>query len=330
MKKEIDFDFINQKLASGLKLRFDIGLSTNMPNSINWLSSDNDVFVISIEPHPSNFRCCEDYVNNSPFKDRCYLIEAAVDNVKSPTQKVFYGLGGPATGYDSGTSSLKKPKGRFVDSVDEVYNVDVIPLHYILDNIQYDYINLLKTDTQGNDLNVLKSLNDHLNRVYDIYAEYDESNDYEDSNTGDELDQFLFQNNFEKYESITAPSRNNKVEDCRYKNINKFYPYINGKTIVIGKNSLEKNYYTWEDNGIFEFQLIEKFASYIEETSTILDIGAQSGCFSMLAKYYPNTKWHSFEPDLVNFNLLIDNLYLNSVHNVITYNQALSDKVLCY
>lgn len=327
MKKEIDFDFINQKLASGLKLRFDIGLSTNMPNSINWLSSDNDVFVISIEPHPSNFRCCEDYVNNSPFKDRCYLIEAAVDNVKSPTQKVFYGLGGPATGYDSGTSSLKKPKGRFVDSVDEVYNVDVIPLHYILDNIQYDYINLLKTDTQGNDLNVLKSLNDHLNRVYDIYAEYDESNDYEDSNTGDELDQFLFQNNFEKYESITAPSRNNKVEDCRYKNINKFYPYINGKTIVIGKNSLEKNYYTWEDNGIFEFQLIEKFASYIEETSTILDIGAQSGCFSMLAKYYPNTKWHSFEPDLVNFNLLIDNLYLNSVHNVITYNQALSDKV---
>lgn len=327
MKKEIDFGFINQKLSSGMKLRFDIGLSSNMPNTINWLESNSNVFVISIEPHPNNFLACQNYVNNSSIKDRCYLIEAAVDNVDEPTQKVFYGLGGPATGYDPGTSSLKKPKGRFVDSVDNVYNVDVISLRYILDNIQYDYVDLLKTDTQGNDLSVLKSLGNHLNRVYDIYAEYDESNDYEDSNTGEELDQFLFDNNFEKYESIVAPSRNNKVEDCRYKNINKFYPYVNGKTIVVSKQSVEKNRYTWEENGIYELDLIQKFASYIENDFTILDIGAQSGCFSLLAKFYPNTKWHSFEPDPVSFNLLIDNLHLNSINNVITYNQALSDNV---
>lgn len=327
MKKEIDFGFINQKLSSGMKLRFDIGLSSNMPNTINWSESNSNVFVISIEPHPNNFLACQNYVNNSSIKDRCYLIEAAVDNVDEPTQKVFYGLGGLATRYDPGTSSLKRPKGRFVDSVDNVYNVDVISLRYILDNIQYDYVDLLKTDTQGNDLSVLKSLGNHLNRVYDIYAEYDESNDYEDSNTGEELDQFLFDNNFEKYESIVAPLRNNKVEDCRYKNINKFYPYVNGKTIVVSKQSVEKNRYTWEENGIYELDLIQKFASHIENDSTILDIGAQSGCFSLLAKFYPNTKWHSFEPDPVNFNLLIDNLHLNSIHNVITYNQALSDNI---
>lgn len=325
MKKEIDFQFITNKLSTGLKLRFDIGLSSNMPNTINWLESNSDVFVISIEPHPNNFLACQNYMNSSSMRDRCYLIEAAVDDVDEPTQKVFYGLGGPATGYDPGTSSLRKPKGRFADSIDDVYNVDVIPLHYILDNIDYDYIDLLKTDTQGNDLNVLKSLRDHLTRVYDVYAEYDESNDYENGNTGEELDQFLFENNFEKYESIVAPSRNNKVEDCRYKNINKFYPYINGKKIIIGKQSVEQNRHTWQENNVFEFELIEKFASYIKDDFTILDVGAQSGCFSLLAKFYPNTKWHSFEPDPLNFNLLIDNLHLNSVRNVITYNQALSD-----
>jgi FkbM family methyltransferase len=332
MRKQIDFDFINQKLSTGLKLRFDIGLSTNMPNSINWLSSDNDVFVIGIEPHPNNFRSCEEYLNNSPFKGRCYLIEAAVDNVQSPTQKVFYGLGGPATGYDSGTSSLRKPKGRFVNSIDEVYNVDVIPLRYILDNIQYDYINLLKTDTQGNDLNVLKSLNNHLNRVYDIYAEYDESNDYEGGNTGDELDQFLFQNNFEKYESITAPSRNNKVEDCKYKNTQySLYSYTDKFKILVSKETQQQNSKTWLDDNlnetICELDVINEFMKHIQDDYTILDIGAQSGCFTLLSKFYPKTLWYSFEPDSWNCTLLRQNLELNQIKNVIVSEDALSDRV---
>lgn len=327
MKKQIDFEYINERLSSGLKLRIDIGLSHNMPNTINWLQSCSDVFVIGLEPHPSNFESCCNHLNSSNFKDRCYLIEAAIDDVNVFTKKQFYGLGGPATEYDAGTSSLLKPKGRFGNSIDNVYNVDVISLSYILDNICYDYIDLLKTDTQGNDLNVLKSLQKHLNQVFDICAEYDESNDYENANTGEELDNFLFQNNFEKYDSIIAPLRNNKVEDCKYRNTNKFYSYVNGKTVIIGNRSLEKNKFTWENSGIYQFDLIEKFSSYIKEDFTILDIGAQSGCFSLLAKQYPNTIWHSFEPDLVNYNLLLENLTLNCVNNVISYNHALSDGV---
>ena len=51
----IDYDLINEKLKSGLTLRFDVGLSFNMPNATQWLRNDPNVYVIGIEPHPNNF-----------------------------------------------------------------------------------------------------------------------------------------------------------------------------------------------------------------------------------------------------------------------------------
>lgn len=216
----INFDYINQKLKSGFKLRFDIGLSNDMPNSLEWLEKDEDVFVVGIEPHPNNFQCCKELIDNSKFKDRCFLIESAIDDVENTDKKVFYGLGGPETNYDAGTSSLRKPIGRFKNSIKEVYNVNVISLNYILDNLEYHLIDLIKTDTQGNDLNVLKSLKEHIKKVIYIHSEYDESSDYKNANTGSELDDFLLKNNFEKYDVVYQPLRENKIEDCKYKNLN--------------------------------------------------------------------------------------------------------------
>tara|TARA_Y100001951_G_C11219797_1_gene228044 strand:- start:352 stop:855 length:504 start_codon:yes stop_codon:yes gene_type:complete len=147
--------------------------------------------------------------------NRCYLIEAAISNVDKSENKDFYGLSG-----DSGTSSLCRPIGRFENLVDRVYSVETISLASILDNIKYDRIDVLKTDTQGNDLNVLKSAGEHLKNVDFIYAEYDESDDYENANTGEELDAFLEEMGFECYDRIYVAERNGKLVDCEYRNVN--------------------------------------------------------------------------------------------------------------
>ena len=209
----IDYEWINKRLSTGLKLRFDIGLSFNMPNATKWLQ-DESVYVIGIEPHPGNFKSCCSHLETHHAGDRCYLIEAAISNVRKPREQDFYGLSG-----DPGTSSLCKPIGRFENLVDRVYSVETISLKEILDNLEYDRIDVLKTDTQGRDLNVLKSAREHLKNVDFIYAEYDESADYEGANTGEELDSYLYYMGFECYDRIFVPERNNKLVDCEYRNL---------------------------------------------------------------------------------------------------------------
>ena len=211
----IDYDAINKKLSTGLKLRFDIGLSFNMPNSTKWLREDENVYVIGIEPHPNNFKSCCSHVETNNAGNRCYLIEAAISNVDKSENKDFYGLSG-----DSGTSSLCRPIGRFENLVDRVYSVETVSLASILDNLNYERIDVLKTDTQGNDLNVLKSAGEHLKNVDFIYAEYDESEDYENANTGEELDAYLEKMGFECYDRIYVAERNGKLVDCEYRNVN--------------------------------------------------------------------------------------------------------------
>ena len=211
----IDYDLINEKLKSGLTLRFDVGLSFNMPNATQWLRNDPNVYVIGIEPHPNNFKSCCSHLETLDAGDRCYLIEAAISDGDQSREKDFYGLSG-----DPGTSSLCRPIGRFENLVDRVYTVETISLSEILDNLNYEKVSVLKTDTQGNDLKVLKSAGDHLKNVDFIYAEYDESEDYENANTGEELDKFLEESGFECYDRIYVAERNGKLVDCEYRNVN--------------------------------------------------------------------------------------------------------------
>ena len=211
----IDYELINEKLKSGLTLRFDVGLSFNMPNATKWLRDDPNVYVIGIEPHPNNFKSCCSHLETLDAGDRCYLIEAAISDVGESRDQDFYGLSG-----DPGTSSLCRPIGRFENLVDRVYSVETISLASILDNLNYTNVDVLKSDTQGNDLNVLKSAGDHLKKVDFIYAEYDESEDYENANTGEDLDKFLEENGFECYDRIYVAERNGKLVDCEYRNLN--------------------------------------------------------------------------------------------------------------
>ncbi len=103
--------------------------------------------------------------------------------------------------------------------------------------------------------------------------------------------------------------------------------YVYGKKISISLNSLKLNEHTWQDNAISDLSIVEKFYNLIGEDFTILDIGAQSGAFTLLSKFFPKTKWYSFEPDPVNYDLLVENILINSITNVHTFNMGISNEI---
>ena len=63
-----------------------------------------------------------------------------------------------------------------------------------------------------------------------------------------------------------------------------------------------------------------------DENYNIVDVGAQAGAFTLLAKYVPNSTVYAFEPCKYVYDDLVDNVNLNNLLNVKTYNMALSDK----
>jgi FkbM family methyltransferase len=60
---------------------------------------------------------------------------------------------------------------------------------------------------------------------------------------------------------------------------------------------------------------------------TIIDIGAHIGAFSIFAKNkFPNANVFAYEPSPVSYKLLQDNIELNILNNVNTFQSAVSDK----
>ena len=57
----------------------------------------------------------------------------------------------------------------------------------------------------------------------------------------------------------------------------------------------------------------------------VIDIGAQTGLYTLYAKFLPNATFHSFEPFEQSYKLLNENIELNSITNVKTYNTAVSN-----
>jgi FkbM family methyltransferase len=100
--------------------------------------------------------------------------------------------------------------------------------------------------------------------------------------------------------------------------------YINCEKILITQDALRQNPFTWE-NGCYQLPAVQKFFDVVKKnrSKTIIDIGAQSGAFSLMAKFLPNSIWHSFEPDPVNYTLLKENLSINSIVNVNIYDKAI-------
>ena len=101
---------------------------------------------------------------------------------------------------DVGVSSLLKPTEALGDSIAELSDVDVVPLSYILEKIdwnRFEYIELVKIDTQGKDLDIIKSSGKYLDKIVYLNCEINTFNHYEDNPKPDDYNAYLFSNGFE-------------------------------------------------------------------------------------------------------------------------------------
>lgn len=184
-------------------IRLDIGLSYCAPNSTIWLNENPDTFVIGVEANKyaanriisNGFRANQKNLS-LPFPHPNFiLLNIALDNVESKTTKPFYHMSG-----DVGVSSLLKPTEALGDSVAELSDVDVYPLSDILEKIDWDrfqYIELVKIDTQGKDLDIIKSAGSYLDKIVYLNCEINTFNHYENNPKPEEYDLYLTDNNFE-------------------------------------------------------------------------------------------------------------------------------------
>jgi len=108
------------------------------------------------------------------------------------------------------------------------------------------------------------------------------------------------------------------------------YNYI-GKPIIVSERTLQLTPVTFNRSGYFEPTSIEYFYSLVEKSSVqpinIIDIGAQSGLYTLYAKWLPNCHFYSYEPNPETFSLLVENIKLNSINNVTLINKGLGENV---
>lgn len=114
------------------------------------------------------------------------------------------------------------------------------------------------------------------------------------------------------------------------------YSYFNNKDyeFQVTKETLELTPYTfcsnaklWETNSINFFYKDIVAQQNKDKSYNIIDIGAQSGLYTLFAKFIPKSTFYAFEPFPSSFKLLNDNIKLNNIDNVKTYNIGISDKI---
>jgi len=218
------------KLNKNIKnARLDIGTSVCAPNSALWLSKYKDLAVFAFEPNPFNAKCvregtdeysneykiiestgtitCESNDNvishlsdsNNYFK----LYEIAIDDIDDYSKATFY----CTSEVNTGCSSLHKPiESRLGIPVKEEVTVDVAPLYKFFENFDWNqipYIDFLKTDTQANDLKVIKSCGKYLDKICFIQSEYYTNSSYEGEPSEDmcfsEFNSYMKSNEFRLY-----------------------------------------------------------------------------------------------------------------------------------
>jgi hypothetical protein len=203
--------------SSATRLCVDVGTSRDAPNSAYWLDKWPDVFVIGVEPAPINIDILfqgrplagapqyhlaldqnQIYKGGSPrgeINGRFCLIETAIDNVEAETTSSFY----ITDERNSGCSSLLKPTALLGLDVIEVYQTPTISLKTVLDKLipsKFEYVTFLKTDTQGTDLNVVKSCQEYLNNILFVQMEVYTRGQYEKEQKLEDIEQFMFSRGF--------------------------------------------------------------------------------------------------------------------------------------
>jgi FkbM family methyltransferase len=222
---EINLEFIPIHITH---IKLDIGLSYNAPNSNNWLNhddaNDNNTIVLGFEPNEEAVKCIlaqniklRDSVHDNPIENKYigkkfFVVPCALSNNDTPVETDFYIMK-----KDCGTSSLYKPLDSNLGSVKTLSKVWTYSLKHFFDKFpwhRFEYIDYIKIDAQGSDLDILKGANNYLQeKVVYITAE-PENNAYENCghNSSSNISNYLLSQNFVQinHPNTTDPTFINK------------------------------------------------------------------------------------------------------------------------
>ena len=168
-------------------IKIDVGLAGEAPNSAIWLNETTDRFVIGIEPiayhwkmlknletanskreYPKNFRFIQldkgiiefNRQEISKIDSRFSGLHCAIDDVSGKQNfKNFYQMDRDEGA--SGSSSLLKPSEHHPHFIENIIEVPVISLEYLLEFIDWNrfpFIEHIKTDCEGKDYDVVRSI----------------------------------------------------------------------------------------------------------------------------------------------------------------------------
>jgi FkbM family methyltransferase len=166
-------------------VRIDIGLSNDASHSVECLLDYEDRFLIGIEPHPDNIigliygtakahmislkdnlvRHGYNYKYIPELSTKFIIIHGAAGSSKQPINRKFY------SAYpDKGNSSFYKiqtPQSTG-NITDKEFEVTEFPLSMILNQVKeagFEFIESLKIDTEGHELEVLKGCGDSIRQI---------------------------------------------------------------------------------------------------------------------------------------------------------------------
>lgn len=227
--------FINPKFK---KVKIDIGLSINAPNSEYWLQNESDLMVIGFEPsslcfssftlhnketktnYPQYVFIDAKRINTTFFPINCALSSG------EPRYQKFYNTANNKNDKNLlGCSSLYEPSYL---SVLEIENVPVISLIDVFNLFPWDnipYIDQVKLDAQGSDFDILVGAGDYLNKIVYLTLENSTQNHYRKEEDYNKFDPYLSKFNFTKIseEGINSTYLNqtylDKIESINFVNI---------------------------------------------------------------------------------------------------------------
>ena len=181
-------------------IKIDVGLAGEAPNSAIWLDETPDRFVIGIEPltyhwrmllelktanskreYPKNFKFIQlergvvelDGVEISKIGNRFCAVQCAIDDVGENLEFMnFYEM--DRTDGASGSSSLLQPSQHHPHFVQNIVETPVISLESLLSFVdwnRFSYIEQIKTDCEGKDYDVVRSIGKYLDRILFITSE---------------------------------------------------------------------------------------------------------------------------------------------------------------
>jgi hypothetical protein len=222
------------------RIKIDIGLSCGAPQSRIWLDTQSDLVVFCFEPAFVNYSRIINgdskytiSINTKDIEKRAYVINGGFGNVNKMTKKFFY-----ITSGDQGCSSLLKPKFPRILKKEtvKIFPLDESTILLPLDD--FEYIDHIKSDCQGSDLDILKKASSTLKKVAVYTIEAEEKQYFNAKNSLSEIKKIFYKNNFIKYNFFSS------FLDNKFKNFDVQDPTFFNKTI----------FKKLKDNNLFIYQ----------------------------------------------------------------------------